>query len=79
MPFFVVGLTCNPRAVSRRPLAFRALSTLWGVLAGDCPPSGILQPQGPPTPRKARPTPIALLPFRREAMLIRLSFWVDPI
>jgi hypothetical protein len=33
----VVGLTCSTRAVSRRPLAFRALSTIGRLRSGDCP------------------------------------------
>ena len=33
----VLVLTCNTRAVSRIPLAFRAISTLCSLTAGDCP------------------------------------------
>ena len=33
----VVGLTCNTRAVSRMPLAFKAISTICCLTAGDCP------------------------------------------
>jgi hypothetical protein len=33
----VVGLTCNTRAVSRIPLAFMAISTIWRLTSGDCP------------------------------------------
>ena len=42
VPFFnafrtVVGLMCNTRAVSRMPLAFRAISTICCLTSGDCP------------------------------------------
>src|SRR5262249_38545825 len=33
----VEGLTCNTRAVSRMPLAFRAISTICRLMSGDCP------------------------------------------
>ena len=33
----VVGLTCNTCAVSRIPLAFRAISTIWRFTSGDYP------------------------------------------
>jgi hypothetical protein len=31
----VLGLTCNTRAVSRMPLAFRAISTICCFISGD--------------------------------------------
>ena len=51
----VLGLTCNPRAVSRMPLAVRALSTLWRLPSGACPADVSSRSKARPRSGQARP------------------------
>src|SRR5882724_4456434 len=63
----VLGLTCNTRAVSRMPLAFRAISTICRLISGDWPSVGIRQEKRASVIR-ARPAPISLLPLPCRAV-----------
>jgi len=58
----VLGLTCNTRAVSRMPLACKAISTICRLISGDWPSVGIRQEKRASVIR-ARPAPIPLLPL----------------